>query len=687
MRGAVVGGALALLMASACGKSGASQTLRFEPGIVDFGAVPAGRQAQAKTALLQNVGAETAEIFGVDIQDEAGRVADELDLSGLPAELAPGMQHTVDVSLRDAAIGARRLTARLRTAADAERLSLLYFGVAAQVAAIPDHLDFGTVKVGETSTASFHLENRGSEEVKLEALSFDPETPSAFRATLAGVTRIPPGGFAEVTVYFRPPGPAEYVGAIRPVGAGLPAQSIPLSGDAASAWVSVRPETLSFGQVGIGDVRTATVEVVNQAPARRQMRVVVRSLADGAYTVGGVLASTVAVTLEAYERRTAAVRFAPAAPSDVSGVVVLEEDTGGRFVFNLFGTGNSPTNGSLLRGQAEVDFGRIPLGTTATLSFTVSNVGTGPAELLSAPWIDPPNPALRLSTERPMPMVSAQDVRRIDVHFRPLAEGTLLGEKVRVDVNAGASVEVAIKGSGGLGHFPRLALPGRYDAGNVAPGLDAIRRIPLRNLGDRPLSIRGVRLTQPAPEVVSVISYSPIVPPGEVGRLDLRWDAAAVPSGDLSATAHIESDDPTLPSAELPLTATRADPGGLPPYFCVSSTVGGQELEVHLVRSQSFPLDAPFALDRCSNNPSLLRTDGDPSCIALALPNDQALVVVTRAGGEGTVLVRLEGGPSPLPLTERLLPPHSRWDVLRISSFNVEHLGLPLIAFDQAECD
>lgn len=666
------------LWLSACGPGVEGAALIFEPRILDFGQVPAAAVQRTKPVVLRNRGATLAPIFGIDVLDTGGR-GEQLTFLGVPAELAAGASHTLTAELSEASLGARQLEARLRSTAEAEPLQVLYFGTSPAIVPVPARLDFGVVRVGEVASATLLLPNQGASEVKLEAIAFDPFTPGAFTAELNGARRLSPGDTAAIQVRFAPTEPGPAAGGLIPVGAGLSGVRVELAGEGTLAWVVPEPANLEVGPTSVGDERVLQVELVSRSTQLRRARVVEKNDGAGAFLFEGPLSSTASFELGPFERIRAPLRFRPSAESLIGGAFVIEDDTGGRALFTVSGVGVRPSNARVQSDVSALDFGPIPLGRTATLSFRLENRGDGGIRLEEPLRVEPASAELWLSTPRPLPGIEPRDTVRVDVHYRPAAVGDLRAA-VQVALVGAPPISVELSGRGEQGPFARLWMPPLL-AGGVGSGLrSVVRGVPVVNLGSAPVHLEAPGIVDLRGGQAAVAHYPAQLGPGERGEVEI--ELRPEPNTAMELKLVVASDDPWQRLAETILTLSAVDDIGV--TICATATTASVALDLHLMGPGGRPFDAPKTLDRCSleqpGNVVLGRACFEFSA-GLIVPS---LVSVTRGAGEGAPEIQLTINSGWV--AARRMPPWTRWDVARLTPGTVL-LSEPLSSFTEDQCD
>ena len=239
---------------------------------------------------------------------------------------------------------------------------------AAQLAASPAGLRFGTIVIGQNDTLPVTLVNTGSSSVTISGVNSNlvgfKVTGLTLPCTLAA------GGSVSLNVVFTP------------VAKGFDGEAIAFASNASNkiltllvAGVGVtseslvpKPTSLSFGNVAVGASSTLPVVLTNSGSS---YIIFAQAQAAGTgYTVSG---ATLPVALAPKQSLTLNVTFTPKSAGAASGSVVSPN---GGLSLPLSGTGTSTTtSGQLVPAPTSLNFGNVNVGSTGTQPITLSASG------------------------------------------------------------------------------------------------------------------------------------------------------------------------------------------------------------------------------------------------------------------------------------------------------------------------
>jgi hypothetical protein len=177
------------------------------------------------------------------------------------------------------------------------------------------------------------------------------------------------GQTLSVPVNFSPTVPGSAGGALS-VGTSAGTENYSLSGTAESAGPDLvtSPTSISFGGVQDGQQATGTVVLSNEGAQPLTINSV--SPLNAPYSVVGLPA--VGSTIASGQSITATITFAPTAVGQYDTALDVSSTGGGTTTF-IDGVGGTPPQMQV--SQQNIEFGTVPVGVTATESFTVQNTG------------------------------------------------------------------------------------------------------------------------------------------------------------------------------------------------------------------------------------------------------------------------------------------------------------------------
>ncbi len=227
----------------------------------------------------------------------------------------------------------------------------------------PSSLDFGVVLVGSFADASFTITNTGGGLLSGSVT----ESCGEFAVLSGGGTySLGAGQSRQVSVRFSP------------ATAGLVQCSIDLGSNHCGAVTAsgtgealpdcqVEPPSLDFGGVPIGSIADARFTITNTGGGLLSGSVTEQCEEFTIVSGGGSYA------LGAGQARQVSVRFAPAVP----GAVECSIDLGTTDCGTVTATGTGEALPDCLVDATSLDFGVVPIGSFADLSFTITNLGGG----------------------------------------------------------------------------------------------------------------------------------------------------------------------------------------------------------------------------------------------------------------------------------------------------------------------
>ena len=366
--------------------TGVPNAIRAQPESVDFGRAALGRAVTA-TVVFENAGSEPQEVQAVGLAPASAPVFSARLTAAVT--LAPRERLPVAVRFAPGESGAHEgelLLLASGVPAPLSRVGLFGEGIAAELVAEPEALDFRGVFVGETRRRLVRLRNLGFSARRVDAVSV-PSGGGAFEAELRGSAQLPPGGETELEVRYAPTTEGERSGEVVVSAGGLELR-IPVRGEAEGD-VLPRPRFASphlrFGEVTVGHATTREVwlEVASAAPLPAGAAVGLVP-ADADFGLEAPLPEIpggqwVVVPVELRPRRLGPARA-------VLGV--------GTATLALSAEVTGAPVGELAPWPARVDFGRVPRGRAAVRRLVLRSAGpvavraprvelSGPFSLLS----------------------------------------------------------------------------------------------------------------------------------------------------------------------------------------------------------------------------------------------------------------------------------------------------------------
>jgi hypothetical protein len=323
-------GSPSLVALSGTGTTGTTAAaLTATPSSIAFGSVAVGSE-ETQTIRLENTGNEAATISKMTISGSG------VSVSGMtaPATLAAGQTANLTVTYKPSVSGT--LTASLAITSNATDASLVV-GIDATatlstLAATPSSISLGNVVVGSDTTQTIRLQNIGTSQVAISAI-----TPSVSSIAISGVTppiSLAPGTSATFTAAYKPAAAGSVAGKITVTSTAVGSPTIiDLSATAAAASVQLTPSAtgLSFGSVTVGSSGTSQLTVKSTGNTNASISKV--TVSGTGFVLGSSAAS---VILDPSQTESYTVNFDPKATGTISGTLTVTSNAA-----------NSPLNISL----------------------------------------------------------------------------------------------------------------------------------------------------------------------------------------------------------------------------------------------------------------------------------------------------------------------------------------------------
>jgi hypothetical protein len=311
-------GSPSLVTLSGTGTTGttAAAALTVTPTTIAFGSVAVGSE-QTQTVHVENTGNETATISKLTISGTG------VSLSGMTAPTTLAAGQTVNLTVAYKPVAAGTLTASLAIASNATNPNVVVginaTATSSTLAATPSSVSFGNVVVGSNTTQTIRLQNIGTSEVKISAI-----TPSVSSIAISGVTtpiNLAPGTSATLTAAYKPTAAGSVTGKITVTSNAVGSPTIvDLSATAAAAAVQLTPSasSLSFGSVTVGSSGTSQLTVKSTGNTNATISKV--TVSGTGFVLGSSAAS---VILDPNQTESYTVNFDPKAAGAISGTLTI----------------------------------------------------------------------------------------------------------------------------------------------------------------------------------------------------------------------------------------------------------------------------------------------------------------------------------------------------------------------------
>ena len=523
-------------------------TLSANPTSLAFGSVQVGTSS-SKSETLTNTGGSTVTISQANVTG-AG-----FSVSGLtlPATVAVNQSITFTVKFAPTVTGT--VNGNLAIISDASNsplnISLSGTGVAAgQLIANPTSLAFGNVQIGTSSSKSETVTNNGGTAVTISQAN----VPAAYSVSgLALPTTLAPSQGVTFTVTFSPTaaGSANGTLAIVSDAPGSPL-NIGLTGNGVTqGQLTPNPASLSFGNVQVGSSKTLTETLTNSGGS--SLTISAASASGAGFSLSGL---TLPMTLNAGQSTSFSVQFAPTATGSVSGNINITSN-GANPNLNIPASGNGVTPGALSPNPASLSFGTVQVGSSASLSETLTNTGGSNVTISQANVTGAAFSVTGLAL--PTTLTPSQSVT-FTVKFSPTAAGNISGNLAIVSDAPGSPLNIGLSGVA-VAPGALTANPSSVNFGNVVIGNSSSVLVTVTNTG-------GVAVTISAAAATGTdFSFTgPSLPVTLNAGQSTTFHAIFSPTAAASRSGTLTiSSDANNPSLGIPLTGVGVTQGQITP--------------------------------------------------------------------------------------------------------------------------
>ncbi len=531
---------------TASGTSAAPAQLSPNPSSVAFGSVKVG-SSQTTSVTLSNTGGTDLTVNQATLSG-AGFSTNNLSL---PLTLHAG--GTASLSVTFAPTGSGNFTGTVTFATNSTSnvvLPISGTGVASgQLAPNPSSLTFGNVQVGNNSNQSGTLTNGGGTSVTISQANV-----SGTGFSLSGLT-VPVTLAANQSVTFKvsfgpkTAGAASGTLAIVSDAPGSPLH-LSLSGTGlAPGSLTSTPGSASFGNVTDGTSKTVSLTFTNTGG---QTVTVASAAASGSgFSFTG---PNLPVTVNAGQSTTFSAIFAPITAGAASGTLTINSNaTNATLSVPLSGAG--VTTGQLSPNPSSFGFGNVQVGSSKSLSETLTNSG-GTALTISAATAS--GSGFSLSGSSLPVTLNAGQSTSFTVLFAPTASGAASGNVSITSSASNSNLTIALSGMG-VATGQLSPNPSSFGFGNVQVGSSKSLSETLTNSGGTALTISAATASGSGFSL-SGSSLPVTLNAGQSTSFTVLF--APTTSGAASGSISITSTGAN-PSLSIPLSGTGVGPGTL----------------------------------------------------------------------------------------------------------------------------
>lgn len=521
--------------------------LSANPTSLNFGNVQVGT-SQSLSETLTNTGGSSITV------SQATTTGAGFSTSGLslPLTLNAGQSKTFTVTFAPLSVG--NANGNIAIVSDASNptlnIALSGAGIAAgALTANPSSLNFGNVTVGNSSTLSETLTNTGGTTVTISQAT---TTGAGFSVSgLSLPLTLGAGQSKTFSVTFAPSSAGSVNGNIAVTSNGSnPLLNIPLTGSGVTpGTLSANPTSLSFGTVQVGNSSTLSETITNTGGS--SVTITAATTTGAGFSISGL---SLPLTLTAGQSKTFNVTFAPSSAGSVNGNVAITSNASNPTLnIPLSGTGVAP--GALTANPSSLSFGSVTIGSSSTLSETVTNTGGSSVTITSATTTGAGFSVSGLSL--PLTLTAGQS-KTFSVTFAPSSAGSVNGNIAIVSNASNPTLNIPLSGNG-VTQGTLSANPTSLSFGNVTVGGSSSLSETLTNTGGSSLTITQATTTG-AGFSVSGLSLPLTLTAGQSKTFNVIFapSSAGSVNGNLAITSN--GSNPTL---NIPLSGTGVTPGTL----------------------------------------------------------------------------------------------------------------------------
>ena len=493
----------------------------------------------------------------------------KLNLS-LPLTLAAGQSIPINVTFHPSVGGAHSAHLFISGNNPNQTAVLPLFGTAVtsqppQLSVSPTSISFGSVMVGANQVQAMTLTNAGSGSVTISQAT---ATGSGFR--LSGITlpfTLPARQSITCSVTFAPQSAGGVSGGVTidtnssgsaVTGNGKSGGSkkgsstitVPLAGTGVAVGsLAASPSSVGFGSVSIGSSRTASETLTN---AGGSSLTISQATATGSgFSLSGL---TLPTALAPGQSATFAVTFAPQSSGLVNGGVTLA-DSGSNPTLSISLSGTGISGGTVAANPARLSFGTVQVGSSASLSGTLTNSGSSSVTVSQASMT---GSAFTLDgLNLPMTLIAGQSTT-FKVTFAPTSGGTVNGNLAIGSDASNPTLNIALSGTAAA-PGTITASPASLSFGSIQTGSSSSLSETITNSGNTSVTVSQLASSS-ASYSASGITPPVILTPGQNFTFKVTFAPTASGSSSGALTLSSDASNPTL---SIPVSGTGTTPGSL----------------------------------------------------------------------------------------------------------------------------
>jgi hypothetical protein len=473
----------------------------------------------------------------------------------------------------------------------------------------PSALNFGSVAVSTTGSATVMVTNNGRQSTTIQSVAsslpqFVVSGPT-LPATLGGRTSV------IFHVMFTPTSAATFTGSITFSAGKNSGQSSSLSVSGTGIVSSTSPQSsylltpsvasLAFGNQLVGTGSSQAVSITNTGTSSVTVSSVTCS--GTGFSVSGFSGS---VTLAPAQSLSLSVGFAPAAAGSVSGSIsIVSTATNSPPTIALSGTGVQPL---ISVSPSSVSFDNVITGATSSKTITVQNPGSATLNVsqvtVSGTGYTLSGPALPLS-------IAPGGASSFSVAFAPASAGTFSGSLALLSNASTSPTTVVLSGTGVAATLQLSASPSSLGFGSLSTGSSANQSVSVTNTGNSSVTISQITETG-AGYTLKGATFPLALSPGQSTSFSVSFTPSA--TGTFAGTVTVTSN-----ATNSPLTIALSGTGVQPQLTVLPSSVSFASVTVGVNSTQTITVQNPGSASLTISQASVSGTGFSLSGLAVPL--------------------------------------------------------------------
>ena len=322
-------------------------------------------------------------------------------------------------------------------------------------------LDFGSVTAGSTKSLNVTAVNSGTASITISGASISTKYFSLTAPHLP--VSISAGQSTTMSLQFAPNAGGTFNATLTVTSdASNATAAVSLTGTGTTdGQLALLPTAENFGSITTGTQQSQSVTVTNTGGASVDISQV--SVSGTGFQLTGI---TTPLTLGASQGKTFTVTFAPQTAGNATGTVTISSNaSNSTLTMALSGTGISP--GALTSNPTSLNFGSVAVGSSQSLSETITNTGGTSATVSQASVSGTGFTITGIST--PLTLAAGNSAT-FTVKFTPTASGSAAGNVTITSDASNPSLTIPLSGTGSVAVGQLSVSPATLDLGSVTVG-------------------------------------------------------------------------------------------------------------------------------------------------------------------------------------------------------------------------